>query len=208
MIPNIVDWMTNIMGSLGYLGVTIAVFLETVFPPIPSGFIQPFSGFVASRSDQTLILTIVAATVGSYLGTVPFYFLGLWGEDFVNKFLYKYGKYLFIDTDEVDKAYEFFDKHGHIIVLTGRLIPFVRTVISFPAGVAKMPFKKFTLYTVLGGAIWSTILATGGFLLGERWEIIMVWLEQYETLSILLMILLVVVYFVYEIVSKKIVRKI
>lgn len=208
MIPNVVDWMTNIMGSLGYLGVTIAVFLETVFPPIPSGFIQPFSGFVASRSDQTLILTIVAATVGSYLGTVPFYFLGLWGEDFVNKFLYKYGKYLFIDTDEVDKAYEFFDKHGHIIVLTGRLIPFVRTVISFPAGVAKMPFKKFTLYTVLGGAIWSTILATGGFLLGERWEIIMVWLEQYETLSILLMILLVVVYFVYEIVSKKIVRKI
>jgi membrane protein DedA with SNARE-associated domain len=208
MIPNIVDWMTNIMGSLGYLGVTIAVFLETVFPPIPSGFIQPFSGFVASRSEQTLILTIVAATVGSYLGTVPFYFLGLWGEDFVNKFLYKYGKYLFIDTDEVDKAYEFFDKHGHIIVLTGRLIPFVRTVISFPAGVAKMPFKKFTLYTVLGGAIWSTILATGGFLLGERWEIIMVWLEQYETLSILLMILLVVVYFVYEIVSKKIVRKI
>lgn len=208
MIPNVVDWMTNIMGSLGYLGVTIAVFLETVFPPIPSGFIQPFSGFVASRSDQTLILTIVAATVGSYLGTVPFYFLGLWGEDFVNKFLYKYGKYLFIDTDEVDKAYEFFDKHGHIIVLTGRLIPFVRTVISFPAGVAKMPFKKFTLYTVLGGAIWSTILATGGFLLGERWEIIMVWLNQYETLSILLMILLVVVYFVYEIVSKKIVRKI
>ncbi len=208
MIPNVVDWMTNIMGSLGYLGVTIAVFLETVFPPIPSGFIQPFSGFVASRSDQTLFLTIIAATVGSFLGTVPFYFLGLWGEEFVNKFLYKYGKYLFIDTDEVDKAYEFFDKHGHIIVLTGRLIPFVRTVISFPAGVAKMPFKKFTLYTVLGGAIWSTILATGGFLLGERWEIIMVWLEQYETLSILLMILLVVVYFVYEIVSKKIVRKI
>lgn len=207
MIPNIVNWMTEIMESLGYLGVTIAVFLETVFPPIPSAFIQPFSGFVASRSEQSLILIILAATVGSYLGTVPFYFLGLWGEDIVNKFLYKYGKYLFIDTDEVDKAYEFFDKHGHIIILTGRLIPLVRTVISFPAGVAKMPFMKFTFYTLLGGAIWSTTLSTAGFLLGERWEIILVWLEQYETLSIILMILSVFAYFGYKIVSKKIVSK-
>jgi len=195
--------MTDIMGSLGYLGVTIAVFLETIFPPIPSAFIQPFSGFVASRSNQSLILIIISASVGSYLGTVPFYFLGVWGEEFVNKFLYKYGKYLFIEEGEVDKAFEFFDKHGSSIVLTGRLIPLIRTVISFPAGVAKMPFLKFSRFTLLGAAIWSTILATAGFLLGERWEILLVWIEQYETLSVILMLLVVVVYIGYKVIMRK-----
>jgi membrane protein DedA with SNARE-associated domain len=203
MISSIVDWMTEIMESLGYLGVMIAVFLETVFPPIPSAFIQPFSGFVASRSGQSLILIILAASVGSYLGTIPFYFLGVWGEEFVNKFLYKYGKYFFIEEDEVDKAFEFFDKHGSGIVLTGRLIPLVRTVISFPAGVAKMPFLKFTLFTLLGAAIWSATLSTAGFLLGERWEILLVWLEKYESLSIALMLLVVVAYIAYKVISRK-----
>jgi membrane protein DedA with SNARE-associated domain len=203
MIAGIVDWMTEIMESLGYLGVTIAVFLETIFPPIPSAFIQPFSGFVASRSDQTLLLTIVAASIGSFLGTVPFYFLGVWGEDFVNKFLKKYGKYLFIEESEVEKAFEFFDKHGSVIVITGRLIPLVRTVISFPAGVAKMPFIKFSIFTLLGAAIWSTVLSTAGYLLGERWEIILVWVEKYETISIILMILVVFAYIGYKILSRK-----
>lgn len=203
MITNLVDWMTTLMEKVGYLGVGLSVFLETVFPPIPSAFIQPFAGFVASRSDQLLILTILAATLGSYFGTLPFYLLGVWGEKFVNTFLKKYGKYLFIDDYEVEKAFEFFDKHGLIIILTGRLIPLVRTVISFPAGVAGMPFWQFTLYTLLGASIWSTSLAVSGFLLGERWEVLAVWIEQYENLATILIILLIVAYFVYKIVSNK-----
>ena len=203
MISNAVDWMTNLMEKLGYLGVTISVFLETVFPPIPSAFIQPFAGFVASRTDKLLILTILAATVGSYLGTLPFYLLGVWGEKFVNNFLKKYSKYLFIEDYEVEKAFEFFDKHGPIIILTGRLIPLVRTVISFPAGVADMPFWKFTIYTLIGGAIWSTILSTSGFLLGERWKVLVIWIEQYENLAMIVILLLIVAYFGYKIVSKK-----
>ena len=203
MISNVVDWMTELMDRLGYLGVTISVFLETVFPPIPSAFIQPFAGFVASRTDQLLILTILAATVGSYFGTLPFYLLGVWGEKFVNNFLKKYGKYLFIEDYEVERAFEFFDKHGIIIILTGRLIPLVRTVISFPAGVAGMPFWQFTIYTLIGGAIWSTILAVSGYLLGERWEVLVVWIEQYENLAMILILLLIVAYFVYKILSKK-----
>lgn len=202
MISSIVNWMTEIMESLGYLGVFIAVFLETIFPPIPSAFIQPFSGFVASRTSQSLVLIIIAASLGSYLGTLPFYFLGVWGEEFVYKFLYKYGKYLFIEEDEVDKAFDFFDKHGSSIVLTGRLIPLVRTVISFPAGVAKMPFIQFTIYTLLGAALWSTILSTAGFLLGERWEILLVWLEKYETISIILMILVVLAYIGFKVIRR------
>ena len=151
----------------------------------------------------TLFLTILSATIGSYLGTLPFYLLGIWGEQSVYKFLKKYGKYLFIEQDDVDKAFEFFNKYGKEVVLFGRLIPLVRTFISFPAGVAKMPFWQFTLYTLVGSAIWSTILATSGFLLGENWEVLLTWLSKYETLVIILCIVGVVGYIVYNIVKKK-----
>ncbi len=202
MIENIVDWMTNLMESLGYLGVAVSVFLETIFPPIPSAFIQPFSGFVSSRTDQVLLLTILSATVGTYLGTLPFYLLGVWGKNFVDKFLIKYGKYLFIESGEVEKAYEFFEKHGNSVVFFGRLIPLIRTFISFPAGVAKMPFIQFTIYTFLGAGIWSAILATAGYLLGEQWEMIVIWLTKYENLAIFLCILVVLVYIGWKIVKK------
>jgi membrane protein DedA with SNARE-associated domain len=207
MIENIVDWMTNLMEQLGYIGVGFSVFLETIFPPIPSAFIQPFAGFVSSRTDQVLILTILAATIGTYLGTLPFYLLGIWGEKFVYKFLKKYGKYLFIDDYEVDKAFEFFDKYGNRIVLFGRLIPLVRTFVSFPAGVAKMPFVQFTIYTLIGSAIWSAILSTAGFLLGEQWEQIIFWLSRYENFVIVASILFVVGYIVYKILSKRAAKK-
>lgn len=199
MIGNIVEWMIELMRNLGYLGITFSVFLETVFPPIPSAFILPFAGFVASQTEQTLFLTVIAASIGSYLGTLPFYFLGVWGEEFVNKFLYKYGKYLFIEEDEVDKAFEVFDKWGSGIVLTGRLLPVVRSVISFPAGVARMPFLQFTIYTLLGAAIWSTGLGLAGYLLGERWEIILVWLETYETLAMIAGVLVILAYIGFKI---------
>jgi membrane protein DedA with SNARE-associated domain len=202
MIENIVEWMTDLMQSLSYLGVVFSVFLETIFPPIPSGFIQPFSGFVASRTDQLLLLTILFATLGTYLGTLPFYFLGIWGKKFVDTFLKKYGKYLFIEQDEVEKAYEFFEKHGNSVVFFGRLIPVIRTFISFPAGVAKMPFLKFTIYTLLGAGIWSTLLATGGYFLGEQWELIIIWLTKYENFVIVLCILVVLIYIGFNVVGR------
>lgn len=207
MIGNVVDWMTNLMESLGYLGIMISVFIETVFPPIPSAFIQPFAGFVASRTGQTLFLTILSATLGSFFGTLPFYFLGVWGQKFVNNFLKKYGKYLFIEEYEVEKAYEFFDKHGPGIVITGRLIPLVRTVISFPAGIAKMPFVQFAIYTLIGGAIWSSILTITGYLLGEQWEIVLIWLDRYENLSLILIIFSIIGYVLVKIYNRRKVKR-
>jgi membrane protein DedA with SNARE-associated domain len=206
MITNSVNWIVGLMNSVGYLGIMLSVFLETVFPVLPSAFIQPFAGFVSSRSDQTLFLTILFAVLGAYLGTLPYYFLGLWGEKAVNDFLKKYGKYLFIDQDEVKKGFEFFDKYGNSIVFTGRLIPLVRSVISFPAGVAKMPFGQFTFYTLLGSAIWSTGLSVAGYLLGERWEIISNLLERYESLTIVLICLSIVGYVLYGLLKKRMVK--
>ena len=203
MIESIVEWLTNLMNSLGYLGIAISVFLETIFPPIPSAFIQPFAGFVASRTDQTLVLTILAATIGTYLGTFPFYLLGIWGEKSVYKFLKKYGKYLFIEEHDVDKAFEFFNKYGKEVVLFGRLVPLVRTFISFPAGVARMSFWQFTVYTLIGGAIWSAILASAGYLLGENWEVLLTLLSKYENIVLIFLGLGVIGYVVYKIVKKK-----
>jgi membrane protein DedA with SNARE-associated domain len=199
--------LTELIESAGYFGVGIAVFVESVFAPIPSPFILPFVGFVSSRTDQSLIISILVATLGAYLGSFPFYFLGRWGEKAVEKFLKKFGKYLFIEQEEVDKGFEFFEKYGSSIVFTGRLIPLVRSVISFPAGVARMPFFKFSVYTILGSAVWSTALALAGYLLGGQWEVVIVWLERYENIVILLTILLILGYVVYKILSRKRVKK-
>ncbi len=202
MISTIVDWLTGLIESAGYIGVAIAVFVESVFAPIPSPFILPFIGFVSSRTDQSLVISILAGAVGAYLGSFPFYFLGRWGEGAVNKFLKKFGKYLFIEQEEVDKGFEFFEKYGSSIVFTGRLIPLVRSVISFPAGVAKMPFLKFSIYTFLGSVIWNALLGTAGYLLGERWEIIIVWLENYENVVIVALMLCVLGYVGYKIIKR------
>ncbi len=208
MIESIIEWLTKLIESAGYIGVAVAVFVESVFAPIPSPFILPFIGFVSSRTDQSLIISILFATLGAYLGSFPFYFLGRWGEKAVNKFLKKYGKYLFIEQEEVDKGFEFFDKYGPTIVFTGRLIPLVRSVISFPAGVAKMPFLQFSIYTILGSALWSTVLTVAGYLLGAKWELIIFWLSQYENFVIIIGVLIVVAYIIVKILKRKKSKKI
>ncbi len=202
MIESIVSWLTNLIESTGYLGVGLSMFIESFFAPIPSELILPFAGFVASRSDQVLAISIIVASVCAYLGSLPFYFLGVWGEDVVNKFLDKYGKYFFIEQKDVKKGFEVFDRYGSGIIFFGRLIPVIRTVISFPAGVAKTPFIKFTVYTLLGSMIWSTLLAVAGYLLGEKWEMVSVWLSKYEDVVIVLGVVAVVGFVGFKIYQK------
>ncbi|MCD4811797.1 DedA family protein [bacterium] len=199
MIENIVVWLTSLIESTGYLGVGLAMFIESFFAPIPSELILPFAGFVASRTDQVLIISILVASVCAYLGSLPFYFLGVWGEDFVNRSLKKYGKYLFIQERDVKKGFEVFERYGSGIIFFGRLMPIIRTVISFPAGVAKTPFLKFSIYTLLGSTIWSALLAGAGYLLGERWELVGVWLSKYENVVIVTGIVVVVAYILFQI---------
>ena len=207
MIETIVTWLTNLIESTGYLGVGLAMFIESFFAPIPSELVLPFAGFVASRTDQILLVSIIVASISAYLGSLPFYFLGVWGEDLVEKFLKKFGKYLFIEQEDVDKGFEIFEKRGNGIVFFGRLIPVVRTVISFPAGVAKMPFLQFSIYTLLGSSIWSALLATAGFYLGENWEVVGTWLSRYEDIVLIVGVLCVVGYVVYKIIKKRKSRK-
>ncbi len=194
MIQSIIDWLVNVITVLGYPGVFIAVFLESFFAPIPSEIILPFSGFVASMGQMNIFLVIIISTIAAYLGSLPFYIIGKLGEKPVLKFLDRYGKYLFIEKSDVDKGFEAFKKYGNGVVFFGRLIPIVRTVISFPAGVAKMNFIRFSLYTLMGSLIWNTILTYLGYLFGDNWEVIGGWVGKYEKVILIVIILCVVLY--------------
>jgi len=130
----------------------------------------------------------------TYLGTLPFYLIGLWGEGAILTFLKKYGKYLFISNDDIDKAYKIFDKHGHGIIFFGRVIPIIRSVISLPAGVAKMNFWKFTLFTLAGTTLFAALLCLPGYFMGENWGVVVGYIEEYERVILALLLILFLLY--------------
>ena len=203
MIQTLIDWLVNVITTLGYPGVALSVFLESFFAPIPSEIILPFTGFVASSGAMNVYLVIAVATIFAYLGSLPFYFLGMWGERYVISFLDRFGKYLFIDKKDVDWAFNLFDKHGNKIVVVGRLIPIVRTLVSLPAGVAKMDFGVFTLYTFLGTVIWNIILVFAGYILGDNWEVVSGYVNKYENAIIILGVTAVGLYILMKILKRR-----
>lgn len=189
MISSFIDWLVNIIEVLGYPGVALSMFIESFFAPIPSEIILPFSGFVASNGSLNIYIVIIIASLSAYLGSLPFYFVGLLGEEKIYEFLNKYGKYLFISKTDLEAGYKVFEKYGNGIVFVGRLIPIVRTVVSFPAGAAKMNFMVFSIYTILGTLIWSSLLGYGGYILGENWLAVSEYVERYENLILPVLIL-------------------
>lgn len=203
MIQSIIDWLVNAISTIGYPGVFISVFLESFFAPIPSEIILPFSGFVASTGKMNLIFVIVIATVAAYLGSLPFYFIGKWGEKPVINFINKYGKYLFIQQKDVDKVFGAFDKYGKGVVFFGRFIPMIRTLISFPAGVAKMQFARFSMYTLFGSLTWNILLTYAGYQLGDHWSVVSKWIEKYQNVILVLIIIAVLLYIIRRIKSRR-----
>ena len=203
MIESIIDWLVNAISTIGYPGVFISVFLESFFAPIPSEIILPFSGFVASTGKMDLVFVIVIATVAAYLGSLPFYFIGKWGEKPVINFINKYGKYLFIQQKDVDKVFGAFDKYGKGVVFFGRLIPMIRTLISFPAGVAKMQFARFSMYTLFGSLTWNILLTYAGYQLGDHWSVVSKWIEKYQNVILVLIIIAVLLYIIRGIKSRR-----
>lgn len=194
MITTFIDWLVRLIELIGYPGVMLAMFIESFFAPIPSEIILPFSGFVAYSGSLNIFLVVILASIAAYLGTLPFYFIGKWGKESVDTFLQKYGKYLFIKQGDLEKGYDIFNKHGNKMVFFGRLIPIVRTVISFPAGVANMHFGVFSLYTFAGTLLWSTILATAGYLLGDGWDTISVYVSKYEKIILVVLVILILLF--------------
>ncbi len=203
MILDIINWLIELIDRIGYLGVFISMFIESFFAPIPSELILPFAGFISAEGGMNLLLVIVVGSLASALGSLPFYFIGYWGNDVVlNKFIGRYGKYLFISEKDVEKGVAFFDKYGKAVVLFGRLIPIIRTVISFPAGLVKMNFLQFFSFSLVGSLVWSAFLASLGFYMGAQWSTVSVIIEEYQHIVIIVGVIAVLFFFASKIREK------
>lgn len=173
LLNSLGDFAASFIAGLGYPGIVLVMILENIFPPIPSELIMPFAGFLVTEGQFSLALVILFGTLGSIFGAIPFYYLGyyLQGSRF-RAYLDKYGKYLFISLEDLERAEDWFKKYGEISVLIARVIPLVRSFISIPAGFVKMSPLKFFVYTGLGTLIWTTFLTLVGVVLGENWRVI------------------------------------
>lgn len=172
------EWIVGLVETSGYTGIALLMLLENVFPPIPSEMIMPLGGFVAARGDLNAVVVVLAGTLGSLLGAIPWYAAGRWlGENRLKAVAARHGYWLTIDADDVGKAMRWFDRHGRRTVLFGRLIPAVRTLISAPAGVARMPLVPFLLYSGLGTLAWTAALTGAGFLLEAQYRMVSGYLD-------------------------------
>lgn len=173
--------LENIILSFGYLGITLVMFVENIFPPIPSEIIIPFSGFLVREGALSFPLVLLATTAGALLGAIVFYYIGaLFGEARVRLLFKKYGKWALLSEKDFDHALSFFNRHSGSVVFWARFLPGLRSLISIPAGVARMKISTFLIYTTCGTLIWNVLLLTAGIYLGERWESVLLFIDRFE----------------------------
>lgn len=181
MIDTIVQRLLQLMQTIGYPGLGLAMFIESFFAPIPSELVLPFAWWLAAEWQMNIWLAIIVSWVCAYLGSLPFYLIGYRGnEQKITTFIKKYGKYFFITEADVDQWFRFFERFGKMFVFFGRLIPIVRTVVSFPAGAVKMDFVQFSILTLWGSLVRSTFLISAGYAFGENYAQVQVWMGKYE----------------------------
>ena len=167
------EWITNIMNSLGYLGIGLLMFLENIFPPIPSELIMPLAGFTVAQGKLNFGLVVLVGVLGTVLGALPWYYAGqILGEQRLKSLADKYGKWLTITSKDIEKARRWFDRRGGQAVFICRLVPGVRTLISLPAGISRMPLVPFLLYSTLGTLLWVGLLTYAGYALGNNYELV------------------------------------
>ena len=171
MIEIIFEFLANtvifVIETTGYVGIALLMALESANIPIPSEVIMPFAGFLVWEEKLNWWLVIFAGAFGNLLGSLVSYYLGKWGG---RPFLERYGRYFFITKHDLDLGDRLFAKYGPITIFASRVLPIVRTFISFPAGMARMNIWKFSLYTFTGSFMWSMMLAYAGLITGENWD--------------------------------------
>ncbi|MBU0725277.1 MAG: DedA family protein [Alphaproteobacteria bacterium] len=166
-----IDWISDIVAGSGYPGIVFLMFVENIFPPIPSELIMPLAGFAAAKGNLSLAGVVMAGTLGSVLGALPWYYAGrAWGLGRFKQLAGRHGRWLTMGPEDVEQANAWFDRHRGRSVLLGRLMPTVRTLISVPAGIARMSMPAFLLFTALGTAVWTAVLAFAGYLLQGSYE--------------------------------------
>ncbi len=185
----------GIMNKYGYIGISLLILIENIFPPIPSELILTFGGFMTIESNMTILGVIIASTIGSVVGAIILYYLGmiLNKERLIKIVKSKYGKLLRIKPKDIESADHWFDTKGNKTVFFCRFVPVIRSLISIPAGMSEMPLLKFIIYTIVGSAIWNTALVLVGAFAGDKRDLI---LEIIDKVSIFIVIFIAVAFFV------------
>jgi membrane protein DedA with SNARE-associated domain len=167
------EWISNWMNGLGYWGIGLLMFLENLFPPIPSELIMPLAGFTVAKGGMNLLLAILAGTVGTMVGTFAWYYLGrVVNYQRLEIWVDRYGRWMGVTAGDIDRVNTWFNRHGNKAVFFGRMVPGIRTLISLPAGMNQMPIATFSFYSTLGTLIWTTGLTLAGYFLGDNYALI------------------------------------
>ena len=195
----------NIMEQVGYLGVFLLIAIENIFPPIPSEVILVFGGFMTTYTSLNIPIMILAATLGSLLGAIVLYYIGkIFNKERLKRIVNgKIGKVLRLKASDIEKADKWFDTKGNKTVFFCRFIPIVRSLISIPAGMSEMPMQKFLLYTISGSLIWNTVLIIVGSIVGDKWETIVGYLDNFSNIILIILVIIFVVAIYYWFVIRK-----
>ncbi|MBV0893217.1 DedA family protein [Paracoccus sp. Z118] len=165
------DWILSVIEGWGYPGVFALMLLENVFPPIPSEVIMPLAGYLTATGALSFIPTVLAGTAGSVVGTLLWFWLGrALGSERLKRWAARYGRWMTVSPSDIETAEGWFRRHGGAAVFLGRMVPAVRTLISVPAGIARMPMRKFLAYTIAGSLLWTLLLAGAGLLLENQYH--------------------------------------
>lgn len=195
----------NIMEQVGYLGVFLLIAIENIFPPIPSEVILVFGGFMTTYTSLNIPIMILAATLGSLLGAIVLYYIGkIFNKERLKRIVNgKIGKVLRLKASDIEKADKWFDTKGNKTVFFCRFIPIVRSLISIPAGMSEMPMQKFLLYTISGSLIWNAVLIIVGSIVGDKWETIVGYLDNFSNIILIILVIIFVVAMYYWFVIRK-----
>lgn len=178
------NWITEFMGQFGYISIFLLITLENVFPPIPSEVILTFGGFMTTNTNLTLLGVIGFATIGSVIGAIILYGIGYWFDvKRLEKIIMRWGRILGVKVSDIHKANSWFNRYGYWAVFFCRMIPLVRSLISIPAGMCRMKFDLFLIYTTVGTFIWNILLVCAGALLGKSWDSILGYMDIYSNIT-------------------------
>jgi len=195
LLHQVINFLVETIGSLGYIGIFALMFLESTFFPFPSEVIMIPAGFLAYKGDMNLYIILLMGILGSLSGALLNYYLS---KTLGRKLLLKYGHYIWFEEDKLIKMEKFFKVHGEISTFNGRLIPVVRQYISLPAGLSNMNILKFSIYTTLGATIWVTILTLLGYVLGNNQELIKEYLKSITIVTLLTIVIISIIYIKYK----------
>jgi len=177
-LPEMIGSAVEANPMAGYGAIFAAMFLENLFPPIPSELIMPLGGFYVQQGKLALVPVVLAGLLGTVLGALPWYGIGrLVNEERIERWLERHGRWIGISPQELHRSRNWFNRHGTALVFWGRLIPGIRTLISVPAGIEMMPFVPFLIWTTAGSLIWTLLLTMAGVLLGEGYSRVELWIE-------------------------------